>query len=176
MPKIVKKLWKSGYGGCFGRSGGLPGAMSSRLGRRSAKMHTRSPQIGPIWSHLGGQVGAKISKKIDRKIVKFLAVFRTALGDEHSTKITPKWRPKSTPRRFPKGLEAKVVKVWFRTTLQRFSLIWGSSRLGRRRKIAKKTTEIASNFQETLEIDFGWFLEAKLEAKSIEINFDWKIW
>ena len=65
MPKIVKKLRKSGSGGCFGRSGGLPGAMSSRLGRRSAKMHTSSPQIGPIWSHLGGQVGAKILNKID---------------------------------------------------------------------------------------------------------------
>ena len=61
--KIVKKLRKSGSGGCFGRSGGLPGAMSSRLGRRSAKMHTRSRQIGLIWSHLGGQVGAKILKK-----------------------------------------------------------------------------------------------------------------
>ena len=65
IPKIVKKLRKSGSGGCFGRSGSLPGAMSSRLGRRSAKMHTRSPQIGPIWSHLGGQVGVKILKKID---------------------------------------------------------------------------------------------------------------
>ena len=111
MPKIVKKLRKSGSGGCFGRSGGLPGAMSSRLGRRSAKMHTRSRQIGPTWWHLGGQVGAKIFKKINRKNVKLLVVFRSSLGGENSTKITPKWKPKSTPRRFPRSLEAKVVKV-----------------------------------------------------------------
>ena len=51
------------------------------------------------------------SKKIDRKIVKFLVVFRTALGDENSIKITPKWKPKLIPRRFPRSLEAKVVKV-----------------------------------------------------------------
>ena len=68
MPKSVKKMRKSGSGGCFGRYGGLPGAMSSRLGRRSAKMHARIPQIGPIWSHLGGQVGTKISKKNRSKI------------------------------------------------------------------------------------------------------------
>ena len=62
--KNREKLRKSGSGGCFGRSGGLPGAMSGRLGRRKAKMHTRSPQIVPTWWHLGGQVGVNILKKI----------------------------------------------------------------------------------------------------------------
>ena len=57
------------------------------------------------------KLGLKSLTKIDKQIVKFLVVFRTSLGDENSTKITLKWRPKSTPRRFPRGLEAKVVKV-----------------------------------------------------------------
>ena len=60
MPKIVKQLRKPGSGGCFGRSGSLPGAMLTRLGCRSAKMHARCCQSCPIWCQLGGQVGAKI--------------------------------------------------------------------------------------------------------------------
>ena len=51
--KINKKRRRSGSGGCFGRSGGLPGAMSSRLGSRSGKMHTKSHQKCPIWWEFG---------------------------------------------------------------------------------------------------------------------------
>ena len=51
-----KKTEKIGVWRCFGRSGGLPGAMSSRLGRRSAKMHTRSrPNVVASWGSSWGQ-------------------------------------------------------------------------------------------------------------------------
>ena len=63
VPEIMKKLRKSGSGGCFGRSGGLPGAMSSRLGSRSGKMHTKSNQKCLFWWEFGSQVDAKIDKK-----------------------------------------------------------------------------------------------------------------
>ena len=84
--KNREKLRKSGSGGCFGRSGGLPGAMSSRLGRRSAKMHTRSRKIGPTWWHLGGQVGAKISKKSIENLLIFWLFFEALL----EAKMAPK--------------------------------------------------------------------------------------
>ena len=112
MPKIVKKLRKSGSGGCFGRSGGLPGAMSSRLGRRSAKMHTRSPQIGQFGGILEVKLGLKFQKKSIKKqspkmetvlaamLERFWSIFCAKLGRENrskkaskndATKKAPRW-------------------------------------------------------------------------------------
>ena len=81
------------------------------LAAEAQKCTPEVPKLVQFGRILEVKLGQKSKKKIDRKIVKFLIVFRTALGDENSNKITPKWRPKSTPRRFPRGLEAKVVKV-----------------------------------------------------------------
>ena len=111
IPQIAKNRRKLRSGGCFGRSGSLPGAMLTRLGCRSAKMHARCCQSCPIWCQLGGQVGAKILLKIYKKLFDFCVLFWSSLGSEIGTETTPKWRPKSTPRRFPGSLEAKVVKV-----------------------------------------------------------------
>ena len=109
--KIIQKRRKLGSGGCFGRSGSLPGAMLTRLRCRSAKMHARCCQSCPIWCQLGGQVGAKILLQFYKKLFDFCVLFWSSLGSEIGTETTPKWRPKSTPRRFPGSLEAKVVKV-----------------------------------------------------------------
>ena len=81
------------------------------LAAEAQKCTPEVPKLVQFGRILEGQVGAKTLQKINSKIVKFLIVFRSSLGDENSTKITPKWKPKSTPRRFPSGLEAKVVKV-----------------------------------------------------------------
>ena len=75
IPKIAKNRRKLRSGGCFGRSGSLPGAMLTRLGCRSAKMHARCCQSCPIWCQLGGQVGAKILLKIYKKTLWFLCSF-----------------------------------------------------------------------------------------------------
>ena len=111
IPKIIKNKRKLRSGGCFGRSGSLPGAMLTRLGCRSAKMHARCCQSCPIWCQLGGQVGAKILKQIYKKLSDFCVLFWSSLGSEIGTEIAPKWKLKSTPRRFPGSLEAKMVKV-----------------------------------------------------------------
>ena len=81
------------------------------LAAEAQKCTPEVPKLVQFGRILEVKLGLKSQKKSIKKIDNFLVVFRTALGDENNTKITPKWRPKSTPRRFPKGLEAKVVKV-----------------------------------------------------------------
>ncbi len=81
------------------------------MAAEAQKCTAEVPKLVQFGGILEVKLGLKSQKKIDQKIVKFVVVFRTSLGDEHSTKITPKWKPKSIPRRFPRGLEAKVVKV-----------------------------------------------------------------
>ena len=94
--------------------GGLGAFLEPCRAGLAAEAQKCTPEVAKL-AQLGGilevKLGLKSQTKNDQKIAKCLVLFRSSLGGENGTKITPKWKPKSIPRRFPRSLEAKVVKV-----------------------------------------------------------------
>ena len=182
IAKIVRNQRKLRSGGCFGRSGSLPGAMLTRLGCRSAKMHARCCQSCPIWCQLGGQVGAKILKKSIKNYLIFVFFFGALL----EAKLAPKPLQNGGRNRLQDAFQGAWKRKWWKCDFEQlyhvWAIFWGSPRLGNRRKNWKNLTTILSKLEDALGIDFVWILSGfwrpswRQNRIKIWLKFDWKFW
>ena len=116
------------------------------------------------------------------KLLNFWLFFELLL----ETKIAPKSHQNGGQNRLQDAFQGAWKRKWWKCDFeQHYSVLarfWGSPRLGNPRKNGKNLTKIASNFQETLEIDFGWILggfwRPSWRQNRIKIGwkFDWKFW